>query len=778
VAASGVDILSLKYGDMYGDGVHTVADKYYIASGTSMAAPHVAGLASLILSKHPEFTNDEIVQVIRQSTDDIESSGWDVYSGYGRINAEKALKINSVCVAKIIEPYMKSVLRRENVLNIKISASGTNFNNYVLDYGKGETPSSWTTITSSSFPVIDGYVASLNLNNLDFTQWTIRLIVTDTKGQTFEDRVVFSIAPPLLSGWPVTSFVIGIDQSPTIADINDDGYKEVIVGSDRISAYNYKGELLFNTPDSFYTNEQSVAKLYSSIPGKEITGMIINITELPFAYNFSYNLHLLKKDGSEIGGWPKELCYVLDDDWGYPLINKITEPIIADINNDGKSEIIQQCIDKIFVLNSEGNIIQGWPVIVNSHYFSIAVGNIDDDPELEIVVAITTEILYDRWYSIVGTVNKLLVLQHNGVYDPRWPVKTFILKNNEIGFTGWLYDNNPVLVDLNQDGLDEIIVKVPGKGVYAFNGDGTDTEGSWPVVVGGGLGTYPVVADINKDGRSEIVIAGGEKQNLLYAINHDGTIANGWPREMSSMDNSPVVGDIDGDGYMEIVVVSFFPHVQIFRYDGSIFAEWDIPDFFSFTSPALGDLDKDGDLDLIVTGTNIGTSRIYAYDLGTKSLTTPWPMLGNDEKHQHRYVHCKLDGTDIFNGMCYKECGASLQCDKLFPGTGCCSRCYYVDITSDGAVDGSDLIIVSRAFGSYPGHPNWNSIADINKDGAVDGSDSILISRKFGVICTSPGGTITGRLFLSSTNIVVILVSLIVIVVIIYGGFKFFAKKK
>jgi len=63
------------------------------------------------------------------------------------------------------------------------------------------------------------------------------------------------------------------------------------------------------------------------------------------------------------------------------------------------------------------------------------------------------------------------------------------------------------------------------------------------------------------------------------------------------------------------------------------------------------------------------------------------------------------------------------------------------DINGDGTVDGSDLIIIARAFGSYgpnylysgsPQHPRWNPIADVNSDGAVDGSDIILATRMFG----------------------------------------------
>jgi type VII secretion-associated serine protease mycosin len=60
-------------------------------SGTSMAAPMVAGLASLVWSKHPDWTAQQVRQRLEQTADDLGASGKDDTFGYGRINAERAL---------------------------------------------------------------------------------------------------------------------------------------------------------------------------------------------------------------------------------------------------------------------------------------------------------------------------------------------------------------------------------------------------------------------------------------------------------------------------------------------------------------------------------------------------------------------------------------------------------------------------------------------------------------------------------------------------------------
>jgi hypothetical protein len=66
------------------------------------------------------------------------------------------------------------------------------------------------------------------------------------------------------------------------------------------------------------------------------------------------------------------------------------------------------------------------------------------------------------------------------------------------------------------------------------------------------------------------------------------------------------------------------------------------------------------------------------------------------------------------------------------------------DVNGDCVVDGADLAIIARAFGSYgpdylypgsPPHPRWNPEADLNGDDVVDGSDLVIASRNFGKSC-------------------------------------------
>jgi subtilisin family serine protease len=79
VAAPGVNIYSTHLG-----GGYTYKD------GTSMAAPHVAGLAALIWSAYPIYTNDQVESRIETTAVDLGDPGWDQYYGHGRIDAQAA----------------------------------------------------------------------------------------------------------------------------------------------------------------------------------------------------------------------------------------------------------------------------------------------------------------------------------------------------------------------------------------------------------------------------------------------------------------------------------------------------------------------------------------------------------------------------------------------------------------------------------------------------------------------------------------------------------------
>ena len=91
VAAPGVAVLST-----YGGGTTAVLQ------GTSMAAPHVAGVAALIRAANPGLGPSEVRGILRSAAEDILDDGFDVNSGYGLLRADLAVAAVAGSVASLV----------------------------------------------------------------------------------------------------------------------------------------------------------------------------------------------------------------------------------------------------------------------------------------------------------------------------------------------------------------------------------------------------------------------------------------------------------------------------------------------------------------------------------------------------------------------------------------------------------------------------------------------------------------------------------------------------
>lgn len=73
--------------------------EYDVNCGTSMAAPVVSGVAALVWTRYPTWSNAQVRQRLQQTAIDLGAAGRDQYFGYGRVDALRAVYMVSVNIS-------------------------------------------------------------------------------------------------------------------------------------------------------------------------------------------------------------------------------------------------------------------------------------------------------------------------------------------------------------------------------------------------------------------------------------------------------------------------------------------------------------------------------------------------------------------------------------------------------------------------------------------------------------------------------------------------------
>ncbi|HDQ99171.1 MAG TPA: VCBS repeat-containing protein [candidate division WOR-3 bacterium] len=353
---------------------------------------------------------------------------------------------------------------------------------------------------------------------------------------------------------------------------------------------------------------------------------------------------------------------ILSDRWGVTVNTGFftggPEPGIAVRLSRPAYENPGLSVSKLVVLDHRLNILwqDSWGYSGNPEMSSITVADLDGDGRDEIIIPFA-QTFFSQPPQYKG---RILVLDGaTGAVRPGWP---FILP-------GWPEDpyhkvhSEVAAADLTGDGRLEIVVQVadlgsirkPGAGLYVIDADG---DSLWKhlfyedSIHRHGSYTSPAVADIDGDGIPEILCHAGvfsddhpypviEKR--FFIINADGTVRRHWQTEgpgggWSPDYSSPVVGDLDGDDVPEIVFARRGGWLDCYDTLGNMRPGFPVnlttdagyypanPVSRAFATPALADLTGDGRLEIVV-----GTSgreacntrwagRVHAFDADGNAL--------------------------------------------------------------------------------------------------------------------------------------------------------------
>ncbi|MFC1594731.1 S8 family serine peptidase, partial [Candidatus Omnitrophota bacterium] len=560
VTAPGVDILSIESSPKHGHHNYPMppspgpeGDYYFAVSGTSMAAPHVSGLAALILSLQPDLDPEEVRTILTSSTDSLvdvhrtqEPGSEEVYLGTGRINAACALLTALDPPEAVSEITSHHYMQPCGTAPISIvgSATGDSYGVSDASFSAGPYPESaeWELIQEGG-SVINGQLASFDTTDIETGRYYVKVNALDPTGLEITDRVRIIVDKDIPVGWPqqVSDKVVS---SPVVADFDADGDNEVLVLAYDATAYlfHHDGTLDSNWPRPVFMTDSDVVTTPAAY---DLDGDL----DLEIVFNHGDHIKAMHHDGTVM--WHKAF------DLGFAA----GSVSIGDLNGDGSPEIIYPYhnLEKteltIRVVDAAGNVVEPWPYvfegeIASSRDATVALADIDQDGDDDLILSVSMGPYTAPREHIVTALDENA--QDISFPGSQWP-RIFYLTDFVHG--------SPSIGDVDRDGDLEIFVVLSNK-IFGFDHLGNQLDG-WPKIFPG-LATDITLADV--DGNSDLEIVVQKKQNPFQVriYEHDGTVKQEWYLQQQYRleehyiiadvpATSVTIGDVSGDGLADVV---------------------------------------------------------------------------------------------------------------------------------------------------------------------------------------------------------------------------------
>jgi hypothetical protein len=490
--------------------------------------------------------------------------------------------------------------------------------------------------------------------------------------------------------------------SPGLVDLNHDGRKEIVAPFYSTFVFDAKGHKLGQgraTDGRVYAPE-----VVTDLEGDGIPDIVVGGSGAVAAYEFRHGRLHLKR------GWPASVR----SGGQSPEVRGLAA---ADLNHDGRVEVVATTTNtsptgaQVFVFNARGNRFQprgghrpAWPRYnrlsgkgndlhfnkVGNHGYgaygeNVAIGNIDDDPALEIITTFDnhqinafnddgTSVLASRWFTnpesdalgrrmgwgqFIRWADPRVELRHYHRHTGAWP------SPDRQAWLQWTA-SPPAVADLDGDGRNEVIglpnverhIPYRTQG-YAFMAlDGAYGDGHRSARRHRGFETLPMsnhpvyrpdgdwyppsgipaptVVNLVGNRRPEIVAAvpGGR----VYAVGPGGHRLWSFqyaPRRSKTFASEVVAADLNRDGTPELVFGTYALH----RGAGRLFVlsahgkklsvtrlrhqAYDGNGIGVAAAPSIGDLTGNGTLEIVLTTIDHGLDVYTVPGSGTACL--PWP---------------------------------------------------------------------------------------------------------------------------------------------------------
>jgi len=447
--------------------------------------------------------------------------------------------------------------------------------------------------------------------------------------------------------------------APTIGDVDNDGVNEIVFGSlaGKVWVLEADGSVLW-TADTTIAGQSTPSAVNSAPVVADIDNdgdveIIVGVGSLQVP-NQQGGVVALDHNGSRLWSHQGFDTFNMWTDGGPDGYKEgvYSSPAVGDIDGDGFLDIVFGGWDnRIWALDRNGNPLSGFPFVhYDTTWGSPSLFDVDNDGREEIFLGGDASIGPGLPNSTLQGGRFRVLDWANGTISERYPA----IERNDI------FQSSSVIGDINGDGRMEVVVggsvqfysAAPARQVWAFHADDGSMLPGFPVQLPGRVFSTPALGDVDGDGQVEIVVntmnegppGSGGVSGRIVVIENNGAVKwtadaleGDFPGAIISYLASPIIIDADGDGDLDIVAQS---NVFTFVVEGSTGRR--LPGgmlnrneaWAGAGAPLAADFGPAGWL-LIISSFQFfdGPGYIRAYSIPDQESERTWPMWRGNPAH-------------------------------------------------------------------------------------------------------------------------------------------------